>query len=191
MANNNENSIIRPATLMVPGPSTSPNNQSQSNRNDLDPRIENLVLQALRKVVRSEIEDIIKAALQPTSELNDTVDQSINPEHRNNLQDLDKIPEVVRILRDFSGQPGEFSSWKKNVDRILQIYDSIKGAPKYFGILTAIRNKITGSADIALESYNTPLEGNFQMPDSALRRFNEPFHSRVSNVCHDTRRQAC
>ena len=38
------------------------------------------------------------------------------------------------------------------------IYEHTKGTPKYYGILNTIRNKIVGEADIALESYNTPLD---------------------------------
>lgn len=42
-------------------------------------------------------------------------------------------------------------------DRLLKIYEHLKGTAKYYGILSVIRNKIVGHADIALESYNTPL----------------------------------
>lgn len=44
---------------------------------------------------------------------------------------------------------------KKSVDRILHIYEPLRGTPKYYGKLSVIRNKITGNADVALESYNT------------------------------------
>lgn len=84
-------------------------------------------------------------------------DQKIEDRYLTNLTDLDKIPDIVKCIREFSGQPGEFSSWRKSVDRILQIYESLKGTPKYYGILNVIRNKIVGQADVALESYNTPL----------------------------------
>lgn len=85
------------------------------------------------------------------------VDQVIDAEHLNNLGDLDKIPDVVKCLREFSGKPGEFNSWRKSVERILKIYENLKGTPKYYGIINIIRNKVVGNADIALESYNTPL----------------------------------
>ena len=65
------------------------------------------------------------------------------------------MPDVVRSLREFYGNPAEFSSWKKSVERILKIYEPSIGTPEYFGILNVIRNKIVGSADAALESYNT------------------------------------
>lgn len=40
----------------------------------------------------------------------------------------------------------------KSVDRVLQIYNSMRGNPKYYGILNVIKNKVLGNADIALES---------------------------------------
>ena len=73
------------------------------------------------------------------------MDQNIDPRFLNKLDDLDKIPDVVKSLRDFSGQPGKFGSWKKSVDGILKIYENLKGTPKYYGILSVIRNKITGN----------------------------------------------
>ena len=92
-----------------------------------------------------------------SSNSNNELDQSYNINQDQTLTGMDKIPDVVKSLREFSGQPGEYGSWKKSVERILSIYDSIKGTTKYYGILTVIRNKITGHADMALESYNTPL----------------------------------
>lgn len=47
---------------------------------------------------------------------------------------------------------------EKSIDRILSIYETQKGTPKYYGILSVIRNKIIGNADVVLESYNTPLD---------------------------------
>jgi len=63
----------------------------------------------------------------------------------------------VKSIRGFSGDRSELSSWKKGVDRILETYAGQEGTAKYFGILHSIRNKITGNADTALESYNIPL----------------------------------
>lgn len=113
----------------------------------------------------SELREVVAQILQGSpiqsgsSNTNSTgnMDQTIDPQYSTNLADMDKIPDVVKSLREFSGNPGEYGSWKKSVERILKIYDSIKGTPKYYGILSVIRNKITGNADTALESYNTPL----------------------------------
>lgn len=69
-----------------------------------------------------------------------------------NLNDSDKIPHVVKGLTEFSGQPGEFNS----VDKTLAI-DEYRAPPENVEILSVIRNKITGKADIALKSYNATL----------------------------------
>lgn len=74
-----------------------------------------------------------------------------------NVRELDSIPDIVKSLREFSGSPGEFSSWRKSVDRTLDLFESIKGTSRYFAILHTIRLKVTGDADTALESYRTPL----------------------------------
>lgn len=107
-------------------------------------------------VFRNQGLQAIRETLNPNAGLANIRDQPIDRQGEN-LNDMDKIPDVVKSLKEFSGQPGEFNSWKKSVDRILTIYEPIKGTPKYYGILSVIRNKITGNADIALESYNTPL----------------------------------
>lgn len=88
----------------------------------------------------------------------DAPDVSIRPEYSNRISELDKVPDIVKGLREFNGNPAEFSSWKKSVDRIMEIYTGQEGSPRYFGILHTIRNKITGLADTALESYSVPLD---------------------------------
>ena len=74
------------------------------------------------------------------------------------LDELDKVPDIVRSLREFSGKPGEFNSWRKSVEWVLKLYDSVKGTGRYYAILHTIRTKIVGDADTALESYRTPLD---------------------------------
>lgn len=74
------------------------------------------------------------------------------------LEELDKVPDLVKSIREFSGKPGEFSSWRKSVDRVLDLYSSLKGTGRHYAILHTIRTKIVGEADTALESYRTPLD---------------------------------
>lgn len=111
----------------------------------------------ITEIVKSESRQILQHLTSSSSDINNERDQGIESQHMTRLEEMDKIPDVVKSLREFSGQAGEFSSWKKSVDRILSIYEGSKGTPRYYGILNVIRNKITGNADIALESYNTPL----------------------------------
>lgn len=138
----NPNNLIRPPVVNAQG------NQAPFNMRDLEMEIRRMITEAVQEQVRN-----------PDSARNQVIDQDqvIDPQHRGQLNDLDRVPDVVRSLREFTGQPGEYSSWRKSVERILDIYKHLRGTPKYFGILSVIRNKIVGSADAILESYNTPL----------------------------------
>lgn len=99
----------------------------------------------------------IQECLSEITKEKNSNETNVDAEDDIQLTGLDKIPDVVKSLRTFSGEPSEFGSWKKSVERIITLYEHLKGTPKYYGILTSIRNKIIGTADIALESYNTPL----------------------------------
>jgi len=125
--------------------STTTNSTLQNSNADLDQRIRRIIQEEFRSLNQNSLNDIPGDIAFDGS----------------NLSDLDKIPDVVKTIREFAGDPATFTSWKKSVDRVLTIYDSLKGTPKYYGILSTIRNKIVGQADIALESYNTPLDWNF------------------------------
>ncbi len=53
---------------------------------------------------------VVQATLNPNSFLSTTIDQTKEDRHRGNLGELDKIPDVVKCLKDFSGCPEEFNS---------------------------------------------------------------------------------
>lgn len=86
-----------------------------------------------------------------------TATKDVDIEGSGDISEGERIPDIVKTLREFSGKPGEFSSWRKAVDRIMNIYESQRGTTKYFTILHTVRHKIVGEADTALESYRTPL----------------------------------
>lgn len=151
----NPDNLIRPSILNVPNPSIPPNQPGRNEQGQVN--LANLRTVVL-EIINSQLPEILQASLNPNVIQGHAVDQSIDVEHLGNLGDLDKIPDVVKCLREFSGKAGEFNSWRKSVERILKIYENLKGTPKYYGILNIIRNKIVGNADIALESYNTPLD---------------------------------
>lgn len=144
----NPNNLIRPPVLPN-------NNNANPPAGGITPEMERAISEAVRRMCLAECASIVPALVNPRE--NSFTDQGIDSAHQGNLQDLDKIPDVVRCLKDFSGDPKEFASWKKSVDRVMTLYDSLKGTAKYFGILNVVRNKIVGNADTALESYNTPL----------------------------------
>lgn len=142
--------ILRPSVLDNGDSATS---STASNTNSFDfIQLKNIV----SEIIRNENQQIIYQLTHPNSDNSLDNDQTIDNTDIN-LNEMDRIPDVVKSLREFSGNPAEYGSWKKSVDRILKIYENLKGKPKYYGILSVIRNKITGSADTALESYNTPL----------------------------------
>lgn len=141
----NPENLIRPPVL---NPEQVPR---ALNINDLN----NIISETTSRLFEQRLPGIIQNILNPNPGA--VTDQEIDAQYRGNLTDLDKIPDIVKSLREFSGNQTEFNSWRKSVERILTIYEPSKGTPRYFGILSVIRNKIVGNADIALESYNTPL----------------------------------
>lgn len=153
----NPNNLVRPAILNPPPP-TNPNNPPQPPEPvNIDiPQMEAAITSLVTRLCREQCRSLVGDILNPNSDFT-ARDQEIEDQYKENLTDLDKVPDVVRCLREFSGNATEFSSWKKSVERVLNLYEAQKGTPKYFGILNVIRNKIVGAADSALESYNTPL----------------------------------
>lgn len=152
----NPSNLVRPPVLstLPTQPTPSSSNASTFNMDQLT----NIITGVVNNIIKQQGRNLVQAALNPNASFSEFTDISIDANFSNNVCELDKIPDVVRCLREFSGNPGEFNSWEKSVDRILQIYEPQRGTPKYYGILNALRNKVVGNADIALESYNTPLD---------------------------------
>lgn len=113
---------------------------------DTREQIKEVVLEVMRDEGRRGVQQISNPDLK-----GDVTDQTIDTLREVDLNELNSMPDEVKTLREFSGKPGEFNSWKQ----ILGIY--LKSSPKYYGILYVITNKIVGQVDIALESYATPL----------------------------------
>lgn len=153
----NPNNIIRPSAF------SSNERPVPSERHDLpeqhrvDMSVEQLTA-LIGQTVAQVLPGLIKQMNNNTLDFTDVSDQVVEPEYRNNLADFDRVPDIVKSIREFSGNPAEFGSWKKSVDRIMETYTPFVGTPKYYGILHTIRNKIVGSADVALESYSIPLD---------------------------------
>lgn len=133
-------------TKKIDTPTTSGNALIQSS-------IENTVERYLRKILLEKGNEL----LQSNADSRILTDQTIDPEHAGRINELDRLPDVVRTLKEFSGNRAEFTSWRKSVDRIFGVYSAQQGTPKHYGILVTVRSKIVGEADAVLESYNTPL----------------------------------
>jgi len=90
---------------------------------------------AIGQTVTQVLPGLIKQMNNYTHDFTDVSDQVVEPEYRNNLVDFDRVPDIVKSIREFSGNPAEFASWKKSVDRIMETYTPFVGTPKYYGIL--------------------------------------------------------
>jgi hypothetical protein len=143
MTRDQNNPMIRPPTLTIPTNSVSSNDAPGINMASQRDQLESIVFDILTQRGRSMIENIIR----PSHEETYGIDQPVAIEYIRKFDELNKIPDVVKCLREFDGSnPNEFSSWKQSVDRILKIFEPerITGTMRYFGIINVIRNKICG-----------------------------------------------
>lgn len=76
----------------------------------------------------SFIQNKIINIIQPAREK--ITDQTIDPRRAGNCSGLDRVPDVIRCLRDFSDDTKEFTYWKKSVERILRRYEAERGTPR-------------------------------------------------------------
>lgn len=78
----------------------------------------------------------------------------IGPRTEAELKEISKLPDSVKELQVFDGNPTQYVSWIHNVESILSDFKIVRGKPIYRAIMQHIRNKIRGNADTALISYN-------------------------------------
>lgn len=76
------------------------------------------------------------------------------PQTEAELKEVWKLPDCVRELQIFDGNPVDYLSWIHNVETILKDHEIVRNKPIYRAILQSIRQKIRGPADSALISYN-------------------------------------
>lgn len=88
---------------------------------------------------------------QPQEQQNNGLQRPLNEQ---DLREINKLPDCVKQLQEFDGNPTQFTSFVHNVDNILNDYNIVRNRPIYRAILQAIRQKIRGGADAALISYN-------------------------------------
>jgi hypothetical protein len=134
--------------------------QSNIFDSDLRKTIRKIIQTEARKAFRDNFTDLCSNADDSEDEL-----QLGNDLH---LTVMDRIPDIVKNLREFSGNIGEYGSWRKAAERVIKAYSHLKGTPKHYGVISTIRNKIIGNDDTALESYNVPLNW-CQISKSTLR----------------------
>ena len=76
------------------------------------------------------------------------------PRTETDLKEISRLPDCVKELQVFDGNPTQYVSWVHNVESILKDFEIVRNKPIYRAILMHIRQKVRGSADAALVSYN-------------------------------------
>lgn len=76
------------------------------------------------------------------------------PRNEEDLKMISRLPDSVKELRTFDGNPLQYVSWVHAVEMVLKDFEIVKEKPIYRSIMQSIRQKIIGDADAALVSYN-------------------------------------
>lgn len=73
------------------------------------------------------------------------------------FEDRGKIPQIVRDLPDFEGNPRNLSQWILDVEDVLELFDDMQDSFQYHLLIKTIRRKIKGEANDALITSNAPM----------------------------------
>lgn len=76
------------------------------------------------------------------------------PATEQELNEVGRLPDPVRDLEIFEGDPVQYIYWVHSVEGILDDYKIVRSKPIYKAILKTIRAKIRGKANAALISHN-------------------------------------
>lgn len=76
------------------------------------------------------------------------------PATEEELKEVGRLPDSVRDLEVFEGDPVQYVYWVHSVEGILDDYKIVRAKPIYKAILKTIRGKIRGKANAALISHN-------------------------------------
>lgn len=98
----NPNNLIRPPVLQgtTAGAQEGPSTSEAAHRVGLGANQDQLtaaVMGVVQNIFQTHGKRLVQNALNPNSNFADFSDQGIDPVYRNNLSDLDKIPDVVRF----------------------------------------------------------------------------------------------
>lgn len=74
--------------------------------------------------------------------------------------DRGKVPNIVKDLPDFTGNPRDLSTWILDVEDCLELFSDFQNSYHYHLVLKTIRRKIKNEANDILVSNNTPTNWN-------------------------------
>lgn len=106
----------------------------------------------------AELKRRLELLEQPSSnDATETVEAATTlqvPRTEEDLRSISRLPDSVKELRTFDGNPLQYVSWVHSVEMILKDFEIVKNKPIYRSIMQSIRQKVVGEADAALVSYN-------------------------------------
>lgn len=86
--------------------------------------------------------------------------------------DIGKIPDIVKDIPKFNGNPSKLMQWLSDVDCVMETFVQFKGTNQFKLILLTIRRKIVGKADEILNTNNASLSWN-SMKDILVLHFSD------------------
>lgn len=100
--------------------------------------------------------DALNEAAASTSNRVNAVDEEVTqaPTTLDDIKEISRLPDCVKELQIFDGNPVQYVSWVHSVESILSDFSVVRDKPLYRAILQHIRQKVRGAADSALISYN-------------------------------------
>lgn len=69
----------------------------------------------------------------------------------------DESLDVIKSLPEFNGTQARYVSWRNAAQAAYKLYEPFDGSSRYYQAVAIIRNKVTGTADTVLASFNTVL----------------------------------
>lgn len=75
----------------------------------------------------------------------------------NPLVTCDITLDAIKSLPEFSGQPGTYVSWREAAHNAYELFQRYDGSERHYQAVIILRNKVRGTADAVLSSFNTVL----------------------------------
>lgn len=120
---------------------------TEQTRRDFQARIDDLTNRLGRIETTTRVEEFQAVTIQPGI----TCDESLD---------------LVKTMPEFNGDQTRYVSWRQAAHTAYKVFEGYAGSSKHYQAVGIIRNKIVGSADMVLSSFNTVL--NFHAIISSL-----------------------
>lgn len=88
------------------------------------------------------------------------------------ILNLTKIPDAIKSIPSYEGDPKTLSSWIQTVESTLELFIAVQGLPVYPIWVQYIRNKIVGKANETLQSNHVPNDWN-EIRDTLITYFGD------------------